>query len=189
MPKRINYTLNEAELKRVETALREDPRAEGVRRASAIHGLHLGERPETVARMLKAGKSTVSKWQQQWREGGIDGLTDQPRSARPPKANPTYQAALEAALAHAPAEYGYTFTVWTLQRLAPHLEPVTGIRLSIGRLPVWMERPGYVYRRPKRDLRHRQDAQARAEMRPWLEEIKKTPLPEKSNSSLWTRPL
>jgi transposase len=96
---------------------------------------------------------------------------------------------LEKALAQVPSDYGYSFAVWTLDRLVEHLECETGIRLSIGRLQVWLERLGYVYRRPKRDLRHRQDPEARAEMQRWLEEIKKTPLPERSNSSLWTKQL
>jgi transposase len=189
MPKQISYTLNNEELRQIEAAMRDDPRAEVVRRATAIHGLHLGHKPEVVAQMVKAGKSTVNTWHRQWRSGGVEGLADQPRSGRPPKANGTYQAALEAALGQSPADYGYTFAVWTLDRLGEHLEEVTGIRLSIGRLQVWLERLGYVYRRPKRDLRHRQDPQARAEMKMWLEEIKKTPLAEMSNSSLWMKQL
>jgi len=174
MPKQISYTLNENELKQIENAMRDDPRREVVRRATAIHGLHLGHKPEVVAQMVKAGKSTV-------------GAADRPRRGRPPKANQTYQEALEKALAQVPSDYGYSFAVWTLDRLVEHLECETGIRLSIGRLQVWLERLGYVYRRPKRDLRHRQDPEARAEMQRWLEEIKKTPLPERSNSSLWTK--
>ena len=188
MPKQISYTLNANELKQIEKAMQHDPRTEVVRRATAIHALHLGHKPEAVAQMVKAGKSTVGAWHRQWRAGGIDGLADQPRSGRPPKANLTYQAALETALAQSPSDYGYSFAVWTLDRLAEHLEHETGIRLSIGRLQVWLERLGYVYRRPKRDLRHRQDPEARAEMQRWLAEIKKTPLPEKSSSSLWMKP-
>ena len=189
MSKQINYTLNDDELKQIESAMQHDPRTEVVRRATAIHALHLGHKPEVVAQMVKAGKSTVGTWHRQWRAEGVEGLADRPRSGRPAKANQTYQAALEKSLTQSPADYGYTFAVWTLDRLAEHLEHETGIRLSIGRLQVWLERLGYVYRRPKRDLRHRQDPEARAEMRRWLEEIKKTPLPEKSSSSLWTKPL
>ncbi len=189
MPKQTNYTLNDDELKQIESAMQHDPRTEVVRRATAIHALHLGHKPEVVAQMVRAGKSTVGTWHRQWRAEGVEGLADRPRSGRPAKANQTYQAALEKSLTQSPADYGYTFAVWTLDRLAEHLEHETGIRLSIGRLQVWLERLGYVYRRPKRDLRHRQDPEARAEMRRWLEEIKKTPLPEKSSSSLWTKPL
>ena len=189
MPKQTNYTLNDDELKQIESAMQHDPRTEVVRRATAIHALHLGHKPEVVAQMVRAGKSTVGTWHRQWRAEGVEGLADRPRSGRPAKANQTYQAALEKSLTQSPADYGYTVAVWTLDRLAEHLEHETGIRLSIGRLQVWLERLGYVYRRPKRDLRHRQDPEARAEMRRWLEEIKKTPLPEKSSSSLWTKPL
>lgn len=187
MPKQINYTLNDEELKQIEAAMRDDPRAEVVRRATAVHALHLGHKPEAVAQMVKAGKSTIGAWHRQWREAGVEGLADEPRSGRPPKANATYQAALEKTLAQSPREYGYPFAVWALERLAQHLEGETGIGLSIGRLQVWLDRLGYVYRRPKRDLRHRQDPKARAEMQVWLEEIKKTLLPEQSNSSLWTK--
>lgn len=188
MPKQISYTLNENELKQIANAMQHDPRREVVRRATAIHALHLGHKPEVVAQMVKAGKSTIGAWHRQWQAEGIEGLANRPRSGRPPKANETYQAALEKTLAQSPVDYGYTFAVWTLERLAEHLEVETGIRLSSGRLQVWLERLGYVYRRPKRDLRHRQDPQARDEMQAWLEEIKKTPLPERSNSSLWMKP-
>jgi transposase len=187
MPKQLNYTLNDEQLRQIEAAMRDDPRAEVVRRATAIHALHLGHPPEVAAQMVKAGKSTLNTWHRQWRTEGIEGLANQPRSGRPPKANGTYQAALATALAQSPSDYGYTFAVWTLDRLSEHLEQVTGIRLSMGRLQVWLERLGYVYRRPKRDLRHRQNPEARAEMQLWLEEIKKTPLPVKSNFSLWMK--
>ena len=50
MPKQISYTLNENELKRIENAMRDDPRTEVVRRATAIHALHLGHKPEEVGR-------------------------------------------------------------------------------------------------------------------------------------------
>ena len=85
MPKQINYSLNENELRQVEKAMQHDPRSEVVRRATAIHGLHLGHKPEVVAQMVKAGKSTVGAWYRQW----LEGLADRPRSGRPPKANQT----------------------------------------------------------------------------------------------------
>jgi transposase len=187
MPKHHDYTLSAEQLSEIEQAMTSDPRAEVIRRATAIRALHLGQKPEQIAAVLKVNRSTIYAWFQQWRERGIEGLVNQPRSGRPAKASGSYQTILETSLSQTPADYGYAFAIWTLDRLVQHMEAQTGIRISPGRLQVWLKRLGYVYRRPKKDLQHKQDPQARAEMQHWLEEIKKTQVRAISNSSLWMK--
>lgn len=53
------------------------------------------------------------------------------------------------------------------------MERETGIRLSQNRISEVLQDEGYVYRRPKKDLRHRQDETLRAQVREALEEVKK----------------
>jgi len=182
-----NHSLQTEELERIVQAMKHDPRSEVVQRATAIHLLHLGHDALEVAEKLAVCKSTVHNWHQRWREGGIEALANEPRSGRPSKATSTYREALESALAAHPSDFGYSFQIWTLERLVEHLEQETGIRLSIGRLEFWLERWGYVYRRPQESLVHKQDSQAKTEMAERLESLKKVAPKAVSSSSLWTK--
>ena len=49
----------------------------------------------------------------------------------------------------------------------------TGIHLSQNRLSEVPQEEGYVYRRPKKDLSHKQDADLREQVKKALEEVKK----------------
>ena len=187
MPKKIDYTLTKEQWDEIERAMKHDPRAEVVRRATAIRLLHQGHIPENVGEKLSASKASVQNWYKRWLKEGIEGLANKPIPGRKPKANVTYQEALDKTLATDPHELGYAFSVWTLDRLSQHLEQETGISLSVARLAKWMSRWGYVYRRPKQDLSHKQDADVRQEVQAWLDELKKQPKTEPVSSSLWTK--
>ena len=86
-----------------------------------------------------------------------------------------------------PTDFGYDFTIWTIDRLRAHLEKETGIRLSESRFRVLLKRKGYRYRRPKHDLGHLQDKEAKAEVAEMLEGLKKRSSETISSSSLWTK--
>ena len=187
MPKRINYQLRDEELKLLESAMAHDPRSEVVRRATAIRLLHQGHKPEKVGEMLSASRASVQNWHQRWREGGLEALANRPILGRPPKASQTYRELLEATLETDPHDLGYSFSIWTLERLVAHLERETGIALSVGRLNEWLERWGYVYRKPKKDLKHKQDAQVRQEVQAWLDELKKESAAKPAVYSIWTK--
>jgi transposase len=64
---------------------------------------------------------TIYDWHRLWREKGVEGLANQPRKGRPPKADATYFQKLEEALEKEPSECGYGFTIWTTDRLRQHL--------------------------------------------------------------------
>jgi transposase len=114
-------------------------------------------------------------------------LATKPRSGRPPKTGEAYLRAVEEALEKEPQEFGYDFSLWTIERLRLHLEKETGTALSDGRLRILLKRHGYRYRRPKYDLGHLQDKDAKAQAAELLTELKKRPLPTDLNSSLWTK--
>ena len=59
--------------------------------------------------------------------------------------------------------------------------------LSEGRLRVLLRKMKYRYRRPKHDLHHLQDPEAKEQARELLEELKKGASKTISNSSLWTK--
>jgi transposase len=86
-----------------------------------------------------------------------------------------------------PGEFGYDFSIWTIDRLRAHLEKETGISLSESRFRALLKRKGYRYRRPKHDLGHLQAKEAKADAAEVLEGLKKRSSETISSSSLWMK--
>jgi putative transposase len=187
MSRRRNFTLSEAELQVVEQAITSHPDVEVVKRAMALRLLHRGHRPQAVAEMLVVNLSTVYNWCRRWTAEGLDGLVNRPKSGRPRKANEGYCRLLEEALETNPADYDYSFTIWTADRLRAHLERQTGICLSRGRFAELLERQGYVFRRPKKDLGSKQDQTAKQQAAELLDELKRGQNRVISSFSLWMK--
>jgi transposase len=187
MPKARDYHLNEDQLAEVEKAIRHDKRAEVRQRSTVIRLLHLGHKPEEIASMQAMSIPTVYGWLKRWQQDGIEGLANRPKSGRPAKADDAYSQTLERVLEQEPKELGYDFAIWTVDRLRQHLEKETGIALSEPRLRALMKRKGYRYRRPKHDLGHLQDKEAKAQAADLLEAFKKRSSETISSSSLWTK--
>ena len=187
MSRRIDFTLTDEQLAQIEEAINHTPYPEVRQRAIAIRLLHKGYKPEQVAELVAISANTIWMWHRRWREEGMTGLQDQPRSGRPRKATAEYCRVLEETLNSDPADYGYSFTVWTMDRLRSHLEQRTGIRLSQTRFAMVLEREGYVYRRPKRDLSTKQDKHAKQQAAELLEELKRGQNMVISSFSLWTK--
>lgn len=188
MPRPADYQLNPDELAIIQHAMEYDERPEVRIRAAAIHMLYKGLTQTEAGELLDVSRTTVFYWRVRWLEGGIEGLADQPRSGRPAKADTAYIQALEQCLQQDPHTFGYAFSVWTVERVAQHLSQQTGITLSAGRLRALLRRLGYVYRRPKRDLSHLQDADARTTAQALLEELKRGRSLPVVSYSLWTKP-
>jgi transposase len=188
MAKARDYHLRDDELVQLEEAIRRDKRPEVRQRCTAIRLLHFGHKAEEVAQMQAVSKPTIYGWWKRWCAGGVEGLANQPRSGRPPKADENYIALVEEVVDQAPAELGYGFTVWTVDRLRAHLAKETGIELSEAAFRALLKRQGYRYRRPKHDLGHLQDPAAKADADELLNKLKKRSSETISHSSLWTKP-
>jgi transposase len=184
---RTVYQVKPKELAEVEKTIRQDKRAEVRQRATVIRLLHLGHKPEAVAEQQMVSVPTIYNWHKLWREQGIEGLANKPKTGRPSKATERYCRKLEEMLEKEPAEYGYRFAIWTSDRLRAHLEKETGILLSEGRFRALLKKRGYRYRRPKHDLSHLQDEKAKKKAEKLLEEMKKRACETISSSSLWTK--
>jgi transposase len=118
----------------------------------------------------------------------VEGLANKPRSGRPPKADKAYIALMEEVVEQEPSELGYSFRLWTIDRLRAHLAKETGIELSEARFRALLKQNGYRYRRPKHDLGHLQDPEAKKDADELLEKLKKRSSETKLHSSLWTKP-
>lgn len=187
MAKSISYELTDEQLAEIERAMNQARKPEVRQRATAVRLLHLGHAPDEVAQMMAVSVASIYNWHQRWREGGVEGLVNRPKSGRPTNATLEYVEKLEAALEADPTELGYDFNIWTVDRLRAHLEQQTGIKLSASRMRALLRKHGYVYRQPAHDLSDLQDAQARETAREVLDWLKKSASTKPWSSSLWTK--
>jgi len=186
MPKQHDCSLKEDELKQVREAMK-SPQAKVAKRATIVHGLHLGHRPDELAELHHVSLTTIYNHFNRFKAEGSKGLADKARSGRPAKATERYIKLLEETLDIEPKEQGYAFSIWTQARLRTYLAQETGIELSRSVFQDLMQRLGYRYRRPKRDLGHEQDPQLREQVKEALDELKKEPKQANSSYSLWTK--
>lgn len=186
MPKRHNYTLSETELSEIQAAMKSE-NGRVVQRAQMIHSLHHGYKPEEVASLHNVDLATVYNQFNRFKAEGSAGLANKPKSGRPPKANEAYRERLIEVIESDPKEWDLGFSVWTLPSLQAFMERHTGVKLSQNRISEVLQEAGYVYRRPKKDLSHRQDAELRAQVNEALDEVKKTHETGMSDYSIWTK--
>jgi transposase len=142
----------EAALRRMDLAPRVRERLEMVKAAA------LGYDQAAIAAWSGRSTRTVRHWLRRFGAGGVAALADVPRAGRPVKADAAYLRALEAAVETAPSALGLPFDVWTSDRLSAHLAGTTGVRIAPGWLRALLARRDFVCGRPKRTLKHLQDA-------------------------------
>jgi transposase len=128
MKTRRAYQLSDNDRQIIQQALRHDKRPEVRCKAQAMHLLHQGHPVTEVAKMVAVTRQTIYTWHDAWLVGGVEGMVRQEGSGRRYKVSPTYERLLQEALATEPAELGYEFAVWTLDRLMQYLYEKTGKR-------------------------------------------------------------
>lgn len=112
-----------------------------------------------AAQATKTDPKYLRKWRDRYGAHGRAGLVDRPRSGRPPVLGPDACTLITAALASSPMDYGYPVATWSVVDLHDLL---TRRGWPISRASVYRQvhALGYVYRRPRHDLHHRQNAEA-----------------------------
>ena len=188
MTKPITFTLTTDQLEALNKALKTNKRGEAQKRGLTIRLLHQGHKPADVAQMVDISLPSVYTYWHRFQEHGVSSLMRKKKSQAPRKVTPEFVAALEEALSQPPSAYDYEFAIWTRERLQQHLHQKTGILISLNWLAIKMKELGYAYRRPKHDLTHLQDQEAKAAAKELLEEMKKTSSTTILSSSLWTKP-
>lgn len=126
-------------------------------RLEMVKAAWLGADVATIAAWSGRTARTVRRWLTAFGLGGVAALADAPIPGRPPKADATYLAALEAAVETAPRTLGLPFDVWTSARLSAYLRGQTGVRIAPGWLRVLLHRGRFACGRPKHTLIHLQD--------------------------------
>jgi transposase len=173
MPKKLTFQFSVNDLANITKAIKYDKRPEVRQRATGLRLLHEGKSPKAVATIFSVSQPTVYDWHHRWQAQGVEGLANRPKSGRPLKANQKYVELLKEVVEQNPQELGYSFSIWTTERLRLHLKAKTGIELKRTQLRTVLKENGFVYRRPRHDLTNLQDAKARKAADEWLNELKK----------------
>ena len=166
---------------------RTDPDPRIRRRAHALLLLTQDYSVAAVARLFETAPHRVRAWRSRYLVRGRDGLADAPRTGRPPKLDAAALAFLEEALEAGPQAYGLPVIIWSIRDLREVLAHRLGLRVCPATVHRAVQRLGYRYRRPRHDLRHRQDHEAVAattEILAWLRKKALAP-PAPFASSTW----
>jgi len=118
-------------------------------RYQAIWFSHLGKSVQEIAELLDVSEGSVRNWIHIFDEHGFEGLVDDWRSGRPPKANEAYIERLLDMIHISPLLVGYSVTNWTLPLLATYMEKETGVELSGERIRQLLLKNGMRFRRAK----------------------------------------
>lgn len=187
MPKKLDFTLTDEALAELEDAIKHDPLKEVRTRSKVIRQLHFGRKPRELAEIFCVTQPTIYGWWHRYDLLGITGLANEVKKMPRRKVTDKYLALMDETLQSDPYELGYSFAIWTSERLRDHLDKKTGIHISIPWLNHVMAEAGYVYRKPKHTLTNKQDVDAKEAARSAIEELKKRPLTGRSGFSLWTK--
>ena len=120
--------------------------ARAVERAQIVWRAHRGERAPAIARALGITEATVRRWLKRFTAAGVDGLTDAPRSGRPPVYRPEDVAQVVAASLTNPDELALPFGSWTLDRLTTYLHEQKGLAIGRSRIATLLQEEGLRWR-------------------------------------------
>jgi transposase len=99
-------------------------------RAQIVLDASRGHNNARIARARHVCEDTVRKWRGRFADEGLAGLTDLPRSGRPPRFTPVQVAEVKALACELPAESGAPLSRWTCPELA-HEAAARGIVASV----------------------------------------------------------
>lgn len=119
------------------------------RRLRAVELLASGLRPEAVAAALSCSRASVYAWAKAWREGGIQGLGEEPRPGKRRSLGARAERFVEGLLEEGdPQARGHLATGWTVPLLRAELEGA-GYRVSERTVRRTLRRLGWRWKRPK----------------------------------------
>lgn len=147
-----------------------DPRVR--HRADSLVLVATGMSLTRAAHLIGHSRTTLRSWRTRFLAEGRTGLADHGRPGRPPKLDATARELVVSVLPQSPLDHGYPVTTWTVADLVDllgrHGWVVSGATVNRA-----LHAMGFRYRRPRHDLRHRQDADAVASAKHALAELQK----------------
>jgi len=145
------------------------------RRIAALSLFREGCTQAEVSRRLRVSRQSVSRWYQQWQEGGKRALRAAPSTGRPARLGAAELRRVERALLRGAREHGFATDLWTLPRIAAVIERITGERYHPGHVWRILRRMGWSLQRPARRAVERDEAAIERWVRERWPSVKKTP--------------
>ncbi len=105
-----------------------------------------------IANIVHLDPESVRHHLKRYRDEGIQGLADRPRSGRPVTATPAYVEAALTALRCRPRALNLPFSLWTLPRLLDYLHEQSGIWVSDETLRVHLRAHGISFSQPQHKI-------------------------------------
>lgn len=118
-----------------------------------------GYSPPEIGEIMGYDAATVRKWVKSYRDHGITGLYDAPRSGRPRRCK-YLTAVVQAQAGQPPRNYGYLQACWTVALLLCHLRDRFHITVGRASLRQALRQAGFRWSRPKMVLPRRPDPAA-----------------------------
>jgi transposase len=105
-----------------------------VERAKIIQLASQGRQVPQIAQAVGVNERTVRKWLKRFREQGVEGLPDAPRSGAPSRYTPEVKARIIALALTNPRDVGRKFNCWTFERLAVYVREELGFAIKKTRI-------------------------------------------------------
>lgn len=102
-----------------------------------------------IAHIVNLDPFSVRQYMKRYRDEGITGLSDRPRSGRPRAATPEYIELAITTLRQRPRALGLPFSVWSLERLIDYLKEKTQITVSDETIRTHLRANGISFSRPQ----------------------------------------
>jgi transposase len=114
---------------------------------AAVLLVQAGHRPTVVTELFGISRTTLTAWVHRVNRDGVTGLLEHSRPGRPSQLTPRIRRQVDAHLAHAPAEYGWTRAHWDGPMLVRHLRKYFGVRIKVRQAQNWLHHLGYRLKR------------------------------------------
>ena len=170
-------SLTADEAQEIKRCMKSSPNLSLRTRAHALWLSHKGYKVSEIAGILDRHPNTITAWFSRFERGGLEKLGDQNRSGRPAIAGEEFQKKLVEAVKTPPPKLGYAFTTWSAERLRSHMTRQTGIDVTEGHIRKLLKKNEIVFRKPKHDLKAKQDPALYSQKKELLEFVKKTQFP------------
>jgi transposase len=145
------FKLSDSELTAIDQIIKTSDNHKLIKRATGILMLHHGLNIDEIGRILAVSVSTVYNWFHGWKAEGLQGLESLPKEHQSTVPDAIYLEVVKKTLDLLPAELGYDYKRWTINRLNQHISRVTGKQVSDEYLRQIVRAHGWVYRQPKQE--------------------------------------
>lgn len=145
------------------------------RRRSVVRLLRKRLSLHEIARRVGCHASSVLRWREAWRHGGVAALRARPATGRPSRLTPDQRQRLVGWLTQGAMAHGYRTELWTTQRIAALIENQLGVRYHRNHVGKLLHQVGWSHQKPERRAVERNEAAIAAWKQAVWPAVKKTP--------------